>query len=128
MAQAVLLLTPGGMGRMRVEGTEMYSAKAPIEAPKTRVPTCSWELDDGDGDDDGEEGIFSIVPAKSYPRMKGGWTFPFLACTFWCVPLAWRMSACWGLQWEIRTRYSSGLGVGMGTVEGVRVDGFWVKV
>ena len=38
------------------------------------------------------------------------------------------MSACWGLQWEIRTRYSFGLGVGIGTVVGVRVDGFGVKV
>ena len=113
---------------MRVEGTAMYSAKAPIVAPKTRVPFfSSWSLgfeDDGDGD----EGMFSIVPAKSYPRMKGGWTFPFFACTFWCVPLACRMSACWGLQWEIRTRYSFGLGVGIGTVVGVRVDGFGVKV
>ena len=50
---------------MRVEGTAMYSAKAPIVAPKTRVPFfSSWSLgfeDDGDGD----EGMFSIVPAKS---------------------------------------------------------------
>ena len=115
---------------MRVEGTAMYSAKAPIVAPKTRVPFLrSWSLGlEDDADDDGDEGMFSIVPAKSYPRMKGGWTFPFFACTFWCVPLACRMSACWGLQWEIRTRYSFGLGVGIGTVVGVRVDGFGVKV
>ena len=81
MAQAVLLLTPEGISRMRVEGTAMNSAKAPMEAPKTRSPIFSW-LDDDGGDDGGEEGMFSIVPAKSYPRMKGGWTFPFLACTF----------------------------------------------
>ena len=38
------------------------------------------------------------------------------------------MSACWGLQWEIRTRYSFGLGVGMGTVVEVRSDGLGVNV
>lgn len=67
MAQAVRLLTPGGMGRRRVEGTEMYSAKAPMEAPKTRVPFLRGSLglegeDDGGG---GDEGTSSIVPAKS---------------------------------------------------------------
>ena len=53
---------------MWVEGTAMYSAKAPIVAPKTRSPFfSSWLLglveDDGGGD--GDEGMFSIVPAKS---------------------------------------------------------------
>ena len=64
MAQAVRLLTPGGMGRRRVGGTEMYSAKAPIEAPNTRVPIFSW-LEEDDGDDGDDVGSFSIVPAKS---------------------------------------------------------------
>ena len=70
MAQAVRLGTPGGMGRRRVEGTAMYSAKAPMEAPKTRVPIFNcWSVvvvgleDDFGGGDD--EGSCSIVPAKS---------------------------------------------------------------
>ena len=112
---------------MRVKGTAMYSAKAPIVAPKTRSPILSWWSLGFEDDGDGDEGMFSIVPAKSYPRMKGGWTFPFFACTFWCVPLACRMSACWGVQGEIGPRYSFGLGVGIGTVVGVRVDGSEVK-
>ena len=68
---------------MRVKGTAMYSAKAPIVAPKTRSPILSWWSLGFEDDGDGDEGMFSIVPAKSYPRMKGGWTFPFFACTFW---------------------------------------------